>query len=335
MSVTEAVRWGLLGTAIISEKLLVGAARTDLAQVHAVASRDPQRAQDFAARWDIPHWYAGYDELLRDPAVDAVYIPLPNGLHHHWTMQALAAGKHVLCEKPYSRHPHEVNEAFDLAAQRGRVLSEAYMFRYHPQTVSYASQVALGAIGPIRLIVGSFSWPTDAPGDIRLDPALDGGSLMDVGCYCVSAARLLAGNPQSVVAQSVLGPTGVDVMMSASMRFPDGVLAHFDSGFHLPDRSHLEITGAKGSLRVRDPWHCADPGLELILQKQPPQQLPVEKANSYQLELAEFARAIAGEPHTLLGRADAFGQAVTIEALYASAATRRAVSPLWSQGNTS
>lgn len=326
-SVTEPVRWGLLGTALINEKLLAGAARTELAQVQAVASRDPRRAQDFAGRWNIPHWYPAYDDLLGDPEVDAVYVPLPNKLHHHWTMRALAAGKHVLCEKPYSRHPQEVNEAFDLAALKGLVLSEAYMYRYHPQTLSYAGGDALSAIGPIKLIVGSFTWPTDAPGDVRLDPALDGGSLLDVGCYCVSAARLLAGNPLSVMAHSMIGPSGVDVAMSASMTFAEGVLAHFDSGFHLPDRSHLEITGTKGSIRVRDPWHCADPGLEIMLQGQLPQHLRVEQANSYQLELEAFARAVAGDPHAVLGRADAFGQAATIEALYASAATGRAVSP--------
>jgi predicted dehydrogenase len=169
------------------------------------------------------------------------------------------------------------------------------------------------------LINSSFSWPTPFIGDVRLDPLLDGGSLVDVGCYCVSASRLLAGEPLAVSAQSVTGPTGVEIALVGTMRFESNVLAHFDSGFHLPNRSELEVVGSAASIRVSDPWHGQSPGLELLVDGQPSESIEVGIANSYQLELEHFARAVRGEPSSLLGRDDAFGQAVTISALYSAA----------------
>jgi D-xylose 1-dehydrogenase (NADP+, D-xylono-1,5-lactone-forming) len=322
----EPLRWGILSTALINTKVLRGAAMTPLADICAVASRTSERAAEFAERWSIPRSYDSYDALLADDSVEAVYIPLPNGLHHQWTMSALRAGKHVLCEKPYSRHPEEVAEAFALASERGLVLSEAYMYRYHPQTRRLHELVADGAIGELRFVNSSFTWPTDAPGDIRLDPDLDGGSLLDVGCYCVSAARLLAGEPTAATADWVIGPTGVEIRMVGSLRFADDVLLHFDSGFHLPDRSYLEVVGTHGSIRVDDPWHCVDAGLHIQIQNEPPRTETIAAANSYRLELDEFAAAVRGQPTSLLTRADAVGQAVALDALYRAAADGQTVS---------
>ena len=325
MESIEPLRWGILSTALINDKVLRGAAKTPLADVRAVASRTSERAAEFAERWSIPDSYGSYDALLADDSIEAVYIPLPNGLHHPWTMAALRAGKHVLCEKPYSRHPDEVLEAFALASERGLVLSEAYMYRYHPQTKRLAELVASGAIGELRLVNSSFTWPADAPGDIRLDPDLDGGSLLDVGCYCVSAARLLAGEPTTATADWVLGPTGVEIRMTGTLRFIDDVLLHFDSGFHLPDRSYLEVVGTRGSILVDDPWHCVHPGLEIRLQSETTTTETVDASNSYQLELDAFARAVRGQPTSLLTRADALGQAVALDALYRAAASGQTI----------
>jgi D-xylose 1-dehydrogenase (NADP+, D-xylono-1,5-lactone-forming) len=234
-----AVRWGILSTAAINEKLLAGARRSDAVVVVAVGSRDGERAAEFAERHGIPRAHGSYEALLADPDVEAVYIPLPNGLHHPWTLRALEAGKHVLCEKPYSRRPAEVEEAFDAAERAGLVLSEAYMYRYNPQIVRLAELVGGGAIGELRTISSAFTHPCEDPGDVRLSAELDGGGLMDVGCYCVSASRLLAGEPEIVTAQQDLGPGGVDVRMAGTLSFAGGVLAHFDCGFHVPDRSQL------------------------------------------------------------------------------------------------
>lgn len=321
MANIEPLRWGILSTALINDKVLRGAALTSSADICAVASRTGDRAAEFAERWSIPKSYGSYDALLADDSIDAVYIPLPNALHHPWTMAALRAGKHVLCEKPYSRHPDEVAEAFAMASGRGVVLSEAYMYRYHPQTKRLAELVAGGTIGELRLINSSFTWPTDAPGDIRLDPDLDGGSLLDVGCYCVSAARLLAGEPTTATAEWVIGETGVETRMVGSLRFADDVLLHFDSGFHLPDRSHLEVVGTHGSIRVNDPWHCTEPRLEVLLQGEAATTETFDTANSYRLELDEFAAAVRGQPTLLLTGADAIGQAAALDGLYRAAAS--------------
>ncbi|HEY6797822.1 MAG TPA: Gfo/Idh/MocA family oxidoreductase [Kineosporiaceae bacterium] len=321
----EPVRWGVLSTAGIVRKVLAGARRSDDVEVVAVASRDGARAAACAAEHGIPRWHAGYQALLADPDVEAVYLPLPNALHHEWTVAALAAGKHVLCEKPYSRRPEEVVEAFRSARSRGLVLSEAFMFRYSPQIRRLADLVVDGSIGELRLVNASFSHPMPDADDIRASAVLDGGSLMDVGCYCVSASRLLAGEPDQVTAQALTGPTGVDLGLVATLSFPDGVLAHLDSAFRVPNRSLLEVVGTTGVLRVNDPWHGLAPGLELTGPDGVRVPVPVESANSYQLELEEFGAAVRGLPNTLLGEADAVGQARTIEALYRSAAGGGAV----------
>ena len=328
----RALRWGVLSTALISEKVLAGAARSDAVDVVAVASRDRERAQELADRWGLSTAHGSYEDLLADDRVEAVYIPLPNGMHHEWTMRALAAGKHVLCEKPYSRHPALVEEAFAEAEARGLVLSEAFMYRYNPQIVRLAELVLTErVIGDVRLVVASFSWPTAPTGDVRLDPDLEGGALLDVGCYCVSAARLLAGEPLSVTAQRLVGPTGVDISFAATLEHADGVLTHIDAGLHLPDRSHLEVVGTLGTITVRDPWHCVTPGLTVTpvaTSTNPnPEAYAVEVpvTSSYQLELEEVGRAVRGEDNVLLRRADALGQSRAIEALETAARTGKTV----------
>jgi xylose dehydrogenase (NAD/NADP) len=314
------VSFGLLSTAAINRKLLAGARRSELVDVVAVASRDPDRAEAFAREHGIARAHGSYEALLGDPDVECVYVSVPNALHHVWTLRALRAGKHVLCEKPYSRRPDEVEEAFAVAEREGRLLSEAFMYRYNPQIETLAALVRDGAVGKLRIICAAFSHPCDRPGDVRLDAELDGGSLMDVGCYCVSAARLLAGEPVGAAAHQVIGETGVDVRFTGSLEFGGGALAHFDCGFGVPDRSMLEVVGTEGAIAVSDPWHCLAPGLELRPRGGEPRQVPVARENSYRLELEHLARRVRGEPASLLGRDDALGQARTIAALYAAAA---------------
>ncbi|HET9105227.1 MAG TPA: Gfo/Idh/MocA family oxidoreductase [Solirubrobacteraceae bacterium] len=313
------LRWGILSTARINDKFLAGCAASDELKVVAVASREGERARAYAAEHGIDRAHDGYDALLADPEVDAIYIPLPNALHLEWTERALRAGKHVLCEKPMGRRAAAVAAAFDLAEQQGLILCEAFMFRHHPQTLRVAELVAAGAIGPLRLIRASFSFPLTDPGDVRLATALDGGSLMDLGCYCVSGARMLGGEPERVTGQQVLGGDGVDVAFVGTMVFSGGVTAHFDAGFCSAVRSELEVTGEHGSLRVADPWHCRNSGIELCTEAGA-EQIPVPRADPYRLEAEDMAAAIRGEREPRLGRADALGQAAAIEALYASAA---------------
>jgi xylose dehydrogenase (NAD/NADP) len=318
------LRWGVLGTALITEKLLAGARLSEELDVVAVASRDHARARAHADRHGIPTAHGSYDDLLADPGVDAVYVPLPNALHHPWTLRALEAGKHVLCEKPYSPDPREVAAAFDLAEERGLVLSEAYMYRYHPQTRLVHQLVSDGAVGDLALLSGSFTWPCTWP-DVRLQPELDGGCLLDVGCYPLSMSRLLAGEPVAVAGQQVVGDTGVDVRFTATLRFADDVLAHLDAGFGVPDRSTFEVMGTGGRLVLRDPWHCRTPGVTLERDGHDPEELPVAQESSYRLELEAVGRAVRGDAVGVLGRDDALGQATALAALLRSARTEQVV----------
>jgi D-xylose 1-dehydrogenase (NADP+, D-xylono-1,5-lactone-forming) len=315
------VAWGLLSTARINQSIIKAAAESDLAHVLAVASRDAARAEAYAREHGIERSYGSYEALLDDSDVEAVYISLPNAMHGGWTLRALEAGKHVLCEKPFSRHPDEVEQAFDLADSAGLVLSEGFMWRHHPQTAKLVELVADGAIGPLRVVRAAFSFQLAAvhgAGDARFDPDLDGGSLMDVGSYCLSAIRLLGGEPERLQGQQVVGPSGVDVCFAASLALPDDRLGHFDCGFVLPSRGELEVVGEEASLFVDDPFHARAPGIELRRQDST-ERIVVERANSYRLELDNVSGAIRGEGPLLLGREDALGQARAIDALYESA----------------
>jgi predicted dehydrogenase len=313
--------WGFLSTARINGLVLEGARESDRADVIAVASRDADRAEAYARAQGIERAYGSYDALLEDADVEAVYIPLPNSMHVEWTLRALEAGKHVLCEKPFSRRPEDVERAFDLADSAGLVLSEGFMYRHHPQTAKLGQLVADGVVGRLRLVRAAFSFPlasTHGADDARFRSDLDGGALMDVGCYCINAIRFLAGEPERVSAEQVVGPSGVDVVFTATLSCPDDVVAQFDCGFVLPRRSELEAVGEAGSLFVGDPFHVHDPGIEL--RADGIERIAVERANSYRLELENIADAVRGEAPLVLGRDDAIGQARTIKSLYGAAA---------------
>jgi D-xylose 1-dehydrogenase (NADP+, D-xylono-1,5-lactone-forming) len=320
------VSWGFLSTANINDKLLAGAAESDRADVIAVASRDAARAEAYARERGIERAYGSYEELLADPDVEAVYISLPNSLHVEWSIRALEAGKHVLCEKPLSRRAADVERAFDVAEESGRLLMEAFMYRHNPQTGRLKELAEGGAIGRLRLVRAAFSFPLTDGENVRLNSSLDGGGLMDVGCYCVSGTRLLGGEPERVYGEQVLGESGVDELFTGTMRLPGDVLAQFDAGLVLPVRDELEAIGEEGSLFLDDPWHCKSPVIELRTDGGV-EEIVVEPADSYRLQLENMSDAIRGEAEPLLGREDAVGQARAIEALYRSATEGRPVNP--------
>jgi xylose dehydrogenase (NAD/NADP) len=313
------VKWGIISTARINRHFLTGARQSNDVEILAVASRTQTSAEEYARAEGIPRAYGSYDALLADPDVEAVYIPLPNALHVEWSIRALDAGKHVLCEKPLSRHPAEIERAFDVAARQDRLLMEALMYRHNPQTHRVRELVSAGAIGRLRMIRASFSFPLTLDGDVRMATGLDGGGLMDVGCYCVSGARWLAGAPTRVSAEQALGGDGIDVTLAGTLRFPNDVIAHFDCGLALANRHDLEVTGDEGSLFVADPWHCRKPGIQLRRDGEDDEWIGFEPVDSYRLEAENLSAAIRGEAQPLLGRDDALGQARTIEALYQAA----------------
>jgi D-xylose 1-dehydrogenase (NADP+, D-xylono-1,5-lactone-forming) len=312
------VAWGILSTAHINRLVIPPARKSDKVDVIAVASRDAGRAAEYAQEWHIERAYGSYEALLEDPDVEAVYISLPNSLHIEWSIRALEAGKHVLCEKPMSRRADEVEKAFDAAERAGRILTEAFMFRHHPQTKRLTELVEEGAIGELRLVRACFSFALFDARNIRLRADVDGGSLMDVGCYCVNGSRLLAGEPELVFGRQFVGPSGTDWVFTGSMSFPRDVLALFDCGTTLAGRDELEAVGTEGSLFLDDPWHAYDPVIELRRDGDV-ERIEIVWDDAYRLELDNLSEAIRGEAEPLLGRDDAVGNARTIEALFTSA----------------
>jgi D-xylose 1-dehydrogenase (NADP+, D-xylono-1,5-lactone-forming) len=317
------LRWGILSTANITDKLLDSG--TDQEFV-AVGSRDGARAEAYAREKGIARAHGSYEALLADPDVDAIYNPLPNALHVDWSIRALQAGKHVLCEKPLSRRPEDVERAFDVAEREGRLLAEAFMWRHHPQVARARELLDGGAIGDLRVIRAHFAFKAADPDDIRLQADLDGGGLMDVGCYCVSGCRALAGaEPERAYAEMILSHPpaprrhGVDVALAATLRFEGDVLAHFDCGLSYPGGSLLAAAGTEGSFALADPWHGNTAVIALRRADGSVEHIDAGPANSYALELADFEAAARGEQRPLLDRDDALGQARTIAALYTSA----------------
>jgi xylose dehydrogenase (NAD/NADP) len=315
---TDAVRWGIISTAHINRLVIPGAQASDQVELIAVASRDQARAEEYARQWEIGRAYGSYEALLEDPDVEAVYVSLPNTLHAEWSIRALEAGKHVLCEKPFSRHPEEVEAAFDAADRASRLLSEAFMYRHNPQTKRLAELVSSGAIGELRLVRSAFSYSLYDADNIRLRTDVEGGALMDVGCYCVSGSRLLGGEPESVFGQAYVGSTGTDWVFTGSLRFAGGVLALFDCGTALPERDELEAIGSEGSLFLDDPWHCHEPVIELR-RDDGIERIEIAPEDSYRLELENLSAAIRGDADLLLGRDDAVAQSRVLEALHRSA----------------
>jgi D-xylose 1-dehydrogenase (NADP+, D-xylono-1,5-lactone-forming) len=314
------VRWGIVSTADINRKVIPGAKASQKVELVGVASRAQDRAEQYASWWEIPRAFGSYEALLADDQIDAVYISLPNTMHCEWSIKALEAGKHVLCEKPLSRHPDEVAAAFDAADRTGRLLTEAFMWRHNPQTARLKELVDQGAIGELRLVRSTFSYGLYDETNIRLQTDVEGGALMDVGCYTVSGSRFLAGEPERVFAEAWYGPTGTDWVFAGTMRFPGDVVASFDCGTALPNRDELEAIGSEGSLFVDDPWHCLSPGIELRRDGKV-ERIELEPEDSYRLELENMSDAIRGRGELLLARDDAMGQARVLEALHESAST--------------
>jgi predicted dehydrogenase len=322
--VADAVSWGIISTADINRKVIPGAHASPKVDLVGVASRDQARAEDYAKTWDIPRAYGSYEALLADPEIEAVYISLPNTMHCEWSIKSVEAGKHVLCEKPMTRKTSEVEEAFAAADRAGRLLSEAFMYRHNPQTKRLTQLVNEGAIGELRVVRSVFSYSLYDEENIRLRTDVEGGALMDVGCYTVSGSRLVAGEPERVSGEAWYGPSGTDWVFSGTLRFPNDVIGLFHCGTALPEQDELEVIGSEGSLFLDDPWHCNVPVIELR-RAEGVERIEIEQEDSYRLELENLSDAIRGEGELLLGREDAVAQARTLGALHESATTGKPV----------
>lgn len=252
----DPVRWGLLGTASIARKsFLPGLADAGGGTPYAVAGRDPGRTREWAAEQAVEH-ATGREELLADPAVDAVYVPLPNSLHAEETIAALRAGKAVLCEKPLCRDPAETARVLAVARETGGLLWEAFVFPFNPQLELVQRLMSDGTVGDVLAVHAEFHFPLQGEGNIRLDPGLAGGALNDVGCYPVRLARLLLDSePVAASARARLGPTGVDTMTAGCLAFPGNRELLFSCGFERPLSTFARVVGSEAELRLSNPYH--------------------------------------------------------------------------------
>jgi predicted dehydrogenase len=291
-----ALRWGLLGCARIARRSLIPGIRSSThGRLVALASRTHALARAWADEFAIPRAYGSYEDLLADPEVDAVYIPLPNELHRPWTYAAADAGKHILCEKPLALNAAEADAMVAHCRARGVVLMEAFMWRHQPRTAALRRLVADGAIGELRLVRSSFSFPIE-PGDWRLDPARGGGALWDVGCYGVSTSRLFAGaEPSAARSLAHVGPNGVDLSLTAELRFPDGVLGLLDCSFEQPFRCSYELVGTRGSIDVPDAYLPPAVPLAQLNGPEGRRTLTFDGRDQYAEMVDAFARAVAGQ----------------------------------------
>lgn len=290
---SKPICWGLLSTAKINNAVIRPIQESSNHQLAAVASRNLDKAKAYAAEKNIPRAYGSYEELLADPEVDVIYNSLPNHLHAEWTIKACQAGKHVLCEKPIALSLEEVDAIEEASRKAGVVVQEAFMYRHHPQTLRVKEMVDQGAIGPVHLIRGIFTFYNENPQNVRLVPEYGGGSIWDVGVYPVSYMRtVLNSMPEEVFCWQISGPTGVDVAFSGELRFPSGILGQFQSGFIAHRYTSVEIMGEKGSLFIPNPFSpYTNEEFNWITEKEP-QWIRIPGMNLYLGELDDLAECI-------------------------------------------
>jgi len=323
------LRWGILGTARINRRVIPAIRLAPRSQLTAVASRTRARADAYAREWEIPRAVAGYQALVDDPAIDAVYIPLPNSEHVPWTLAAIAAGKHVLCEKPMALDPADVDRIYAAATAHKVVVEEGFMYRHEPLTAKVLELVHGGALGTVRAIVSGFTFTLADAADTRLDPALGGGSLWDVGCYPVTYARLLAGrDPKMVFGSAHWHASGVDEEFMGMLRFPGGTTATIYSGFRAALRTWLEVIGTDGALTVPNPFK---PGPHEVLALERGGRVDaIEVAGSPQLfvrEIEHFENSVLDGAPSVVTLADSRFAAATLSALLGSARDATALYP--------
>ena len=318
------LEFGVLGTAGIAGKAVVPAIAASDHAVGAVASRDADRAAAFATQHSIPRSYGSYEALLDDEALDAVYVPLPNGLHGEWTKRAADAGLDVLCEKPLTADAAEARAVVDHCDRRGVTLLEAFMYRYHPRTERVV-ELAATELDDVRTVTATFRFPLyDRPEDVRLDPALAGGSLMDVGCYPVSLARTVLGTPDRAYAHT--GDTrdaGVDTELAGVLAYDDGRSARVASGFDTRHVERYRVDATNGWVTVENAFDApADERLELTYEIDGRHGVETFPAvDQYRLQVEHFADCVAGDATAVTDGAEAVTNMRILDALAESAAT--------------
>lgn len=324
----KTLNWGLLSTARINRALIPPLQISKRNHLLAVASRSQETANAYAKEKKISRAYGSYEALLADPEIDVIYNPLPNHLHAEWTIKAVEAGKHVLCEKPLALNVVDVDAIKAAAQKHERVVAEAFMYRHHPQTLKVQELVKSGSIGALKLIRGSFSFVLSREEDIRLlDPAMGGGSIWDIGCYPISYARTVVGeNPVEVFGWQVTGKTGIDETFVGQMRFGGEVHAQFDSSFVIPFQSFMEIVGSEGTLSIPKPFKPEVNERIFITRDDKTESIKVKGQELYLGEVEDMADAILLGHDSRISLDDSRANVGVIAALLESARVGKPIS---------
>ncbi len=321
------LNWGLLSTARINRALIPPLQVSKRNHLLAVASRTQEAVDRYAREQKISRAYGSYEALLADPEIDVIYNPLPNHLHAEWTIKAVEAGKHVLCEKPLALRVEEVDAMQSAARKHDRVVAEAFMYRHHAQTLKVQELVGNGSLGRLKVIRGSFSFVLAREGDVRLHTAMGGGSLWDVGCYPISYARTVAGgNPLEVFGWQVTGPTGIDETFVGQMRFDHDLYAQFDSSFAIPFHTFMEIVGSEGTLSIPNPFKPEPDEKIYLTRNERTETIKIKGQQLYLGEVEDLADAILLGRDPRISLEDSRANVAVICALLESARSGRPVS---------
>ncbi len=322
----KTLNWGLLSTARINNALIPPLRASKRNTLAAVASRSQASAEAYAKEKKIPRAHGSYEALLADPDIDVIYNSLPNHLHAEWTVKAVEAGKHVLCEKPLALTVEEVDAVKAAARTHGRVVAEAFMYRHHPQTLKVQDIVKGGSLGTVKLIRGSFSYVLSREGDVRLNPDWGGGSIWDIGCYPISYARSVLGQePLEVFGHQVIGPTGIDDTFVGQMRFADDILMQFDSSFVIPSHVFMEVVGSEGTISIPSPFKPYENEKIYVTRDGKTESIKIKGQELYIGEVEDMADVILLGKEPRISLDDTRANVHVIKSLLESARTGKAV----------
>jgi predicted dehydrogenase len=314
---TKKIRWGVLGYARIAHLHVIPAiVRSGNSVFHALASRDQVKLEECKKKFNCPNLHDSYDALLRDPEVDAVYIPLPNSLHREWTIKAAEHGKHVLCEKPIALNAAECRDMIAACKKHDVMFMEAFMYRYSDCTRKVLQVLRSGVLGDIKYIYSTFRFPLVYINDIRSKPELGGGSLYDVGCYplnfvgmvvdevtrthsAVTGKTVEFGSAPDAISAQAVKECGVDVLFAGLLKYPNGLIASISSGFNAQKQLESHIVGTKGVLYVPEPFFESTGNLVRTVEGREVEKIAIEQSDRYRLQVEDFADAVLNHrpPH--------------------------------------
>ena len=318
----QPLRWGLLSTARINKALIPPLQLSRRNTLLAVASRSQEKADAYAREQKIKRAYGSYEALLADPEIDVIYNPLPNHLHTEWSIKAVEAGKHVLCEKPFALTLADVDAMTAASGRTGKLIAEAFAYRAHPHMRKIKEIISSGKLGKLKMVHGSFTFVMTKADDIRWDPAMGGGALWDIGCYPLSFARTILGTePLEVFGWQVTSPSGIDEVFAGQMRFPGDIYFQVDCSFKIPEHVFMEIVGDEGTLNIPQPFNTSARKNLYLTRDGKTSTIVVKGPDPYLAEVENFADAIllSKPPATTL--ADSRFNTAAILALLESAKT--------------